>query len=236
MTARCCRPSSFCRASSKRRMSGNATIRRMGLDPRGRSASTCRGTVRETPGGRAAQPRGGNLDRGGGRAHPRTGRAESAAVSVGHSTGAMMSIPLVRRHPDLFHSMALVGGLASGRRARGFDPFGAVIRPGRSEAPVFRAAFRLWLSSPFFFRRGFLVAAARSPPKGSFPELPLMRAQLAACDLPGASGHGDMGSRERRLGRPRPYRPRPPPRRPAPAPPAVPRPRPPRPPPCRSSR
>jgi len=160
------------------------TIRRMGLDP---ARTLCLDLPGHRPGDTAEDVRR-SLAEGTwieeAAARIRDWQGGERAVSVGHSTGAMMSIPLVRRHPDLFHSMALVGGLASGRRARGFDPLGAVIRSRTLGGPVFRAAFRLWLSSPFFFRRGFLVAATRSPPKGSFPELPLMRAQLAACDLP----------------------------------------------------
>jgi len=159
------------------------TIRRMGLDP---ARTLCLDLPGHRPGDTAEDVRLGLAD---GTwiedAAARIGdwQGGEPAVFVGHSTGAMMSIPLVRRHPDLFHSMALVAGLTSGRRARGLDPLGAAITAPVVGPPVFRAAFRLWLSSPFFFRRGFLVAAARSPGKESFPELPLMRAQLAACDL-----------------------------------------------------
>ncbi|MEL6517008.1 MAG: alpha/beta hydrolase [Pseudomonadota bacterium] len=101
------------------------------------------------------------------------------AVIVGHSTGGMIGLALARRHPDVVHSIVLVGGLTSGHRDRKLDLRAALVSNPLVGRSAFLALWRSWLSTPTLFRLGVLSAAAG---RADLPNAGAWRNHLLACD------------------------------------------------------
>lgn len=109
----------------------------------------------------------------------RTASGGAGAVLVGHSTGGMVSLLFAHRFPELVHSVVAIGALTCGQRGRTIDPLAKLLSNELLGPSAFRAALKLWLSTPERFQLGFRWASSALAQVGI---IDAVREQLLACD------------------------------------------------------